>query len=361
MRCWRTGSIAREGRPASRDCASVGGMSAHRTSPYPWLPAGFPPIEPWHAGWLDVGHGHEVYFEQCGKPDGSPLLILHGGPGSGSSPRMRQLFDPTRFRIMLFDQRGCGRSTPRGACQHNTTDELVADIERLRLNLGVERWIVAGGSWGAALAVAYAASHRNACLGLVLRGVFLTGARDLDWFFGGAAAHAPDAWLPLAQAAGSANPLEIRQWMIETVLGDDHVLAIRAVQHWIAWETALETGTPVAAQSLDDEAADRALAKYRIQAHYLRHTCFLGEDTLLRLATRLADLPVAILHGGEDRVCRPDNALRLQRAIAGSRLEIVTGAGHNPFDPAMQQALSRALAHLDVHRDFSGWGRNDGI
>lgn len=320
-------------------------------------PAPFPPIEPWQAGWLEVGNGHALYFEQCGNRDGIPLVVLHGGPGSGSSPRMRQMFDPARFRIVLFDQRGCGRSTPPGECARNTTGDLVADIERLRQHLGVARWLVVGGSWGAALAVAYAAAHRSVCLGLVLRGVFLTGEPDLAWFFGGAAEHAPDAWAQFTRASGRSSPAAVRTWLIESVLGDNHARAIQAVRHWMAWESALESGTTLAPAELNEAAAAHVLCKYRIQAHYLRHACFMGEDVLLRRAALLADLPVAILHGDRDHVCRAGNAIRLQQAIPGSRLEIVATAGHNPFEAPMLDALSRALSCFAAHGDFSGWGR----
>ncbi len=162
----------------------------------------YPPIEPHDQGLLDVGEGHRIHYEVCGNPGGLPVVVLHGGPGSGASPLQRRFFDPAASRIVLFDQRGCGRSLPSGSLEGNDAAALVRDVERLRRHLGVQQWIVFGGSWGASLAIAYAASHPEACLGLVLRGVFLTGSRDLEWFFGGAAALLPQAWEDLVAAIG---------------------------------------------------------------------------------------------------------------------------------------------------------------
>lgn len=307
----------------------------------------FPAVEPWQRGWLRVGEEHSIYFEQCGNPHGLPLVVLHGGPGSGCSPRMRQLFDPARFRIVLFDQRGCGRSTPRGECAHNTTADLVADIERLRQHLGVARWLVTGGSWGAALAVAYVAAHREACLGTILRGIFLTGPADLEWFFGGAGGLFPQTWQKFDRAAPGDRQRTLADRLFDAVLGDDAMLAAEAVRHWVQWEATLDGGSPAPLPEFADAGArDALLAKYRVQAHYLRHHCFLGETRLLELAATLGSVPVTILHGAKDLVCRADNARRLHRAAPGSRLRIVPDTGHNPFVPSMQQALVEAAAHF---------------
>lgn len=307
----------------------------------------FPAVEPWQAGLLDVGDGHAIHFEQCGNPDGLPLLVLHGGPGSGCSPRMRQLFDPARFRVVLFDQRACGRSTPRGECAHNTTAELVADIERLRRHLGVERWLVTGGSWGAALAVAYAAAHRDACAGAILRGIFLTGPADLEWFFSGAGRLFPQVWQALDQAVPGERHRALAERLFDAVLGDDERIAAEAVRRWMQWEATLDGSAPAPLPEFPDTDIRAALlAKYLVQAHYLRHGCFLGETRLLDLAATLGALPVAILHGEKDLVCRVENARRLHRAVPGSRLRIVADAGHNPFVASMQQALIDAAAHF---------------
>jgi len=302
----------------------------------------FPPAPLLEHGLLDVGDGHRLYFERCGKPDGLPVLFLHGGPGSGCNPRQRQLFDPARFQVVLFDQRGCGRSTPRGGCHANTTRELIDDIERLRLHLGIGRWLVFGGSWGAALGVAYCSAHPQACLGAILRGSFLTGQPDLDWFFGpeGAGAICADAWSSFCTALPPA--------------AEGRALAAEA---WAAWEEALITpGRAPAAPPVRDAAERAALIdKYRVQAHYLAHRGFLGEETVLEAAGRMAGIPAAILHGRLDLVCRARNALRLHAALPGSRLQWVDDAGHSPFDPPLTRALIGALAHFAEHGDFACW------
>ncbi|MDT3672361.1 MAG: prolyl aminopeptidase [Aromatoleum sp.] len=311
----------------------------------------FPPIEPWRREWLPVGDGHAIYFEQCGDPHGLPLVVLHGGPGSGCSPRMRQLFDPERFCIVFFDQRGCGRSTPRGERAHNTTADLVADIERLRRHLGVARWLVTGGSWGAALAVAYAAAHREACIGAVLRGVFLTGPADLDWFFGGAAALFPQAWQAFERSIPGDRDRVLADRLFDVVLGDDDRGAAEAVRRWMQWEATLDGGSAVTLPQFPDADAQAALlAKYRVQAHYLRRQCFLGEPRVLELAATLDTLPVVILHGADDLVCRVDNARRLHRAVPHAGLQIVANAGHSPFAASMQQVFVDALGELASER-----------
>lgn len=307
----------------------------------------FAPIEPFDQGWLEVGDGHRIYFEQCGTAGGPAALFLHGGPGSGCSARHRQLLDPA-WRIVLFDQRGCGRSTPRGECKANTTANLVTDIERLRHHLGIDRWVVFGGSWGSSLGLVYCALHRQACAGAILRGIFLTGRADLDWFFNGAGRVLPDHWAALADLAPVDQRHRLAQWYLDTVSGDDTDRAIEAVRRWMTWEEALtRPGSPPAADRITNrEAAAAQLAKYRVQAHYLRHECFIGEARMLDLAGQLEGLPVLILHGRRDLVCRPTNALALHQALPGSRLQFVDGAGHSPFDLPMTGALTQAGDHF---------------
>lgn len=346
-------------------------------STQPSKPAAAPQADPapWHTGHLDAGDGHRLYYEECGNPSGTPAVVLHGGPGSGCSPRMRALLDPQPFRIVLFDQRGCGRSTPRGACAANHTDALVADLERLREHLGIERWLVFGGSWGASLGVAYCARHARSCLGAILRGVFLTGRADIDWFFNGAAALAPGAWQRLAALAPAARRDALAAWYCEAVSGADTALAHAAVARWVAWEQALmqpqapparpdatdartigAAADPVDPAAGNDGADWQAhLDKYRVQAHYLHQECFVGEAELLRRAATIKALPVAILHGRADRICRPANAAKLAAAWGGARLELVEGAGHSPFDPPMRNALRAAARHFLAHGNFNGW------
>lgn len=315
------------------------------TPPMTSPPSDAPPPAP-SSGRLTVGDKHTLWFEQCGNPAGTPLLFLHGGPGSGCSPRHRDLFDLTRFRVILFDQRGCGLSTPRGGIADNTTAHLVADIERLRVHLGVERWLVSGGSWGATLALAYCARHPDACLSAVLRGIFLARRQDVDGFFEGAATRLPQAHAEFAASAPGSGRLAER--VFDAVLGTDDARAMAVVRHWMRWEMSLtiDAAAPPPALAEDDDA--RMLDKYRVQAHYLRHDCFLGAAGWRALAERIAAarLPVTLLHGEDDRICLPEAAQALHAAIPHSRLTRVA-AGHDPFAPAMRRALRAACAgHL---------------
>lgn len=295
-------------------------------------------------GMFDVGDHHRIWFEQCGNPAGTPLLFLHGGPGSGCSPRHRELFDLSRFRVVLFDQRGCGRSTPRGGLVANTTDHLVADIERLRIQLGIERWLVSGGSWGSTLALAYCARYPAACLGAVLRGIFLARREDIGWFFEGAATRLPEAHATFAAHVPGSGRLAER--VFEAVLGANDASALEVIRRWMQWEESLTLGRPAPLPELDADTAARMLDKYRVQAHYLRHDCFLADGEWLRLAAGLGDLPVVLLHGRQDAICRPEGATTLHDALPGSRLQWVESAGHSPFDPAMMAALRVACAEV---------------
>ncbi len=331
------------------------------------MPYGPEPIQPavpaaaYDAGWLDVGHGHRLYYEQAGAPDGLPLVLLHGGPGSGSNARQRQIADPARWRIIQFDQRGAGRSTPAGETAHNHTDALIGDIEALRETLGIERWLVGGGSWGASLALAYAARHRARVTGVFLRGTFLTGHADLEWFFHGAAAFAPEAHAAFLGVVPRGWRRNVVAWLDRCFARDDPRCATIAAA-WQAYETVLSGDVPstsraAPAASPDGAAATRLVAKYRVQAHYIARRCFLGEAAVLRAANALRGVPVAIVHGERDLVCRPHNAWRVHRTCAGSRLAWAIGAGHSPWHPATS-ALSRgALECFAADGDFSAWPR----
>lgn len=317
----------------------------------------YPPIEPFGTGWLEVGDGHRLYYEQCGSTQGLPVVFLHGGPGSGCSSRQRQLFDPQRCRVVLFDQRGCGRSLPRGTVQANTSAYLEADIEHLRRHLGVERWLVVGGSWGAGLALAYAAAHPAACLGLVLRGVFLGRPSDLDWFFQQARQFLPDAWEALAQQAPLAARGDLLRWLSAGLQDGQPQEALARASAWAAWEAAMSQHQHVTQRpGLSQADAEALVDKYRVQSHYLMNRCFWGDVGLLERARGLASVPTAILHGREDWICRPQAAWELHQNLPGSRLQWVDGCGHSPFEPGMAQALKKAVQHHAIHGDFTTWG-----
>lgn len=310
----------------------------------------YPDIVPFDSGRLAVPGGHELYYEQCGAPHGIPAVVLHGGPGSGCSPRQRRYFDPGCYRLVLFDQRGSGRSSPLGETRHNHTAELVADIDRLRSHLGIERWLVFGGSWGSTLAAAYAAAHKSSCAGVLMRGTFLAGSRDLDWFFGGAACLFPQEWERFAEVAPRRHRRNLLHWLARSFEGGDTDTQGRAAAAWQAWELCLGGSPPVEPPA--GEALNRLVAKYRVQSHYLVRRCFLGEARVLRDISLLHGLPVAFVHGRLDFVCRPENAWRAHRTLSGSRLIWVDGAGHDPFHPEMARALVRATDGYAMQGDF---------
>ena len=309
------------------------------------------------AATIDVGHGHRLYYEQAGNPQGLPIVLLHGGPGSGSSVRQRTFLDEARFRIIQYDQRGCGRSEPAGETEHNHTQALIDDIERLRLHLHIEKWLVCGGSWGSSLALAYAAAHRARLSGLILRGMFLTGGADIEWFFGGAGTLAPEAHAEFLTHIPRRWRRRLVTFLQRSLSGPDLEKAARLAAAWQRYENAI-SGPDV---SMGKEAAPLTAgsgalcSKYKIQSHYLAHDCFLGQRALLRAASELRDLPVALVHGTLDRVCRPNNAWLVHLACAGSRLAWAQGAGHDPFHPAMQSLLRDAANGFAERGDFCQW------
>jgi len=318
----------------------------------------FPAIEPLHHGFLPEQDGHTVYFEQCGNLAGLPMLFVHGGPGSGAMPRHRQFFDPRSTHAVLWDQRGCGRSRAERPLRHNTTALLVADMERIRAALGLVAWWVVGGSWGAGLALAYANAHPQRCLGLVLRGTFLGRACDIRWFFQDAAQLLPDAWWALARHVPLARRGDMAGYVVEQVLRGEPAHALALAQAWSAWEGALTDRRASLPSSSSGATADAALlAKYRLQSHYLAAQCFFPSEGALAGSASLDRLPVALLHGRLDWICRPQSAWEVQQALPGSRLQWIDQAGHSPYEPPMAMALVAAIAHAAQHGQFQNWGQ----
>jgi len=317
----------------------------------------FPAIEPFAHGFLPEQDGHSVYFEQCGKLAGLPMVFLHGGPGSGAMPRHRQFFDPRSVHAILWDQRGCGRSRAEQPLVHNTTAHLIADMERMRIQLGLEAWWVVGGSWGAGLALAYASAHPQRCLGLVLRGTFLGRAADIRWFFQDAAQLLPDAWWALARHVPSDSRGDMAAYVVEQVLHGEFAHALALAKAWSAWEGALtdrRASEPSASQGTSDAAL---LAKYRLQSHYLATNCFFPPEGALAGCAALGDIPMALLHGRLDWICRPQSAWDVQQALPASRVQWIDQAGHSPYEPPMATALVAAIAHAQVHGHFQNWGQ----
>ncbi len=296
----------------------------------------FPPAEPFTTHRLPVGDGHVLHVEECGNPDGLPLLFLHGGPGSGCSPRQRRLFDPRRFRAVLVDQRGCGRSTPLGGLAANDTPALVADCERVRIALGIERWLVCGGSWGSLLALAYAQTHPAAVAGLVLRGIFLGSREEVHGYARGAARAA--RLLPPGNADFVADPLA--PW-VSRILSADPARALPAIAAWLDHERRLMGEAPLTAAPDEAQAA-----KARIQMHYLLRDCFLAPGQPLAGIDAIRRLPAAIVQGLADPVCPPLAAARLRAAWPEAEWFGIANAGHGGLTPPLAQATVRALARV---------------
>ena len=303
----------------------------------------YPPIEPYDHGFLDTGDGHRVYWELCGNPSGKPAVFLHGGPGGGCSPEHRRLFDPARYCIMLFDQRGCGRSTPHASLDNNTTWNLVADMEKLRQLIGVEQWLVFGGSWGSSLALAYAQTHPARVSALIVRGIFTLRRAELLWYYQeGASWLFPDLWeeylapIPLAERSDMMAAYRRR------LTGDDEAVKLAAARAWSLWEARTITLLP--SRELEDHHGDDsyALAFARIENHYFVNEGFLEEGQLLRDAHRLADIPGVIVQGRYDVATPARTAWDLSKAWPNASLQIIPDAGHAFNEAGILRALLAA-------------------
>ena len=307
----------------------------------PLLPL-FPPIEPFASGMLDLDAPHRMYYEQSGNPKGVPVVFLHGGPGAGSSPVHRQFFDPAFYRIVVFDQRGAGRSTPLGALENNTTPALIDDMERLRRHLGVDKWLVFGGSWGSTLALAYAEHHPGRCLGLVLRGIFLCRPSEIDWFLYGVKVVFPEAWRTFAGYIPEAERDDLLGAYYKRLIDPDAAVHMPAARSWSVYEGSCSTLLPNPAL-VADFATDRvALGLARIEAHFFRHDIFLPPDYLLRNAGRLKRIPGVIVQGRYDIVCPTISADDLHHAWPEAEYNIVPDAGHSAFEPGIRSRLVAA-------------------
>lgn len=302
---------------------------------------------------LRTRDGHRVSFAVAGALDGVPVAVLHGGPGSGSQPEALRLFDLQRFRVVLIDQRGTGASTPQGSVRHNRTDYLIADLEAIRARLGFTRWGVLGGSWGAALALAYAGQCPQSVTGVVMRGLFLTSGSEVRGLFITSRRRAPSAWARLRGAAQCERPAGLAARCAATLqYGADPTRQRTLALAWRGYEDAV-LASATSRRRAQPHAPDsrrharKLIGKYRIQAHYLAHRCWLGETRLLSLARRAAaaGVPLAAVHGSRDPVCPRSNLRRLVRAVPAARVECVR-AGHLASDPALHQRVARALAAM---------------
>jgi proline iminopeptidase len=302
----------------------------------------FPPIEPTKSGLLDLEAPHRMYWEESGNPRGVPVVFLHGGPGAGSSSVHRQFFDPAFYRIVVYDQRGAGRSTPLGCLEQNTTPKLIEDLERLRRHLKIERWMVFGGSWGSTLALAYAEHHPERCLALVLRGIFLCRRSEIDWFLYGLRTFFPEAWQSFAGFIPEAERGDLLAAYHKRLVDPDPAVHMPAARSWSVYEGSCSTLLPNPAL-VADFASDRvALGLARHEAHNIVNHNILPHDFQLANARRLAKIPGVIVQGRYDAVCPPVSADDLHRAWPQAEYNVVPDAGHSAFEPGIRSRLVAA-------------------
>jgi len=301
----------------------------------------YPPVEPYDSGMLALDDVHTMFWEACGNPHGIPVLFLHGGPGGGCSPEHRRFFDPEVFRVVLFDQRGAGNSTPTGDVTDNTTPHLVHDIEMLRSYLGIGKALVFGGSWGSTLALAYGQAHPDRCLGFVLRGVFLGRATEVAWFLYGLRSIFPEAWRTFAEMLPEAERADLLRGYLSRLFDADARVHLPFARAWSEYEGSCSTLLPN--PELVRHFADEALGLARLEAHYFAHQCFLTPNQLLDNMYRIRHLPAAIIQGRYDMVCPIVSADDLARAWPGSRYVVVNDAGHSVWEPAIRSAVMREV------------------
>lgn len=307
----------------------------------------FNPIEPYETRTVAVSDGHRLYLEECGQKDGIPVVFVHGGPGAGCESWQRRFFDPKVYRIILFDQRGCGRSVPHASLEGNTTRDLVADMETIRAQLGIEQWIVFGGSWGSTLGLVYAETHPSRVLGLILRGIFLCRPRDIRWFYqDGASFLLPDYWNDYLQSVPEIEHDNLVAAYYRRLTGDDELVRMAAAKAWSLWEGRASTLLPRASVVEHFTNPHTALSLARIECHYFMNDCFLEPDQILKNTLCLNGIPGVIVHGRYDVVCPVEQAWELHRAWPDARLEIIPDAGHSATEPGIVDALMTATSQF---------------
>jgi proline iminopeptidase len=318
----------------------------------------YPETEPFNNNWLKVGNIHEIYFEECGNPNGVPVVFLHGGPGSGCNPTQRRFFDPAHYHIVLFDQRGCGRSKPQGETLENTTQDLVADIEALRVHLNIAKWHVFGGSWGSTLALVYANQHTDKVISLVLRGIFLSRTSELNWFLGEVSQFYPEVWQALVDYLPNNEQSDVLNAYAIRIFSDDAAASYQAAMQWNAFENGIMRLKPADASNntANNNATDSKpkttaelqkeqiseVARARVQIHYIKEHCFIDGAATLAETSVLAHIPTVIVQGRYDMVCPPQTAWMLSLAMPHAKLVMVADAGHSAMEPGITSALVAA-------------------
>ncbi len=302
----------------------------------------YPELEPRLSGMLAVDDLHTLYWEESGNPDGIPVLYLHGGPGSGSSPAQRRFFDPEKYRIVLFDQRGAGKSTPLGEYRQNTTQLLIDDIEKIRQLLGISQWLIFGGSWGSTLALAYGQAHPDQCLGFVLRGIFLCTKDEVDWFVNGMRYFYPEVHARFANYIPESERGDLLAAYSKRLFSDEVAVYTEAARNWSRYEGSCLYLVPQEQAIADFESDEVSLGIGRLEAHYMLNGAFMAEDQLINQLDKIRHLPTVIVQGRYDVICPPVSAWRLHQAWPEARYQVITEAGHSGMEHGIAAALVQA-------------------
>ncbi len=303
----------------------------------------YPEILPYQTFFLDTGGKHSVYVEQSGNPDGLPVIFLHGGPCSGTKPDHRRFFNPKKYRIILFDQRGCGQSLPFGELEGNTTQDLIDDMERIRKRLSIEQWLLFGGSWGGALALLYAQQHVDKVMGMMIRGVFLARQQDLDWFAkSGAGLIYPEQWQHLLESIPEPSRKNPIQGICDVLWGDDEVAKRRVTKEWMAWSGQVALGKDYQPGQESEHVTEKMVKQVSMEMHYARNRYFICENQILENCDRLHPIPTVIIHGRNDLVCPMEAGMRLHQALPEAEYIVLPNAGHVAQGEEMIDALVSA-------------------
>ena len=300
----------------------------------------YPEISPYHTFFLETGTQHGVYVEQSGNPDGIPVIFLHGGPCSGTKPDHRRFFNPDFYHIILFDQRGCGLSVPFGELEHNSTQDLIDDMERIRLHIGVEQWLLFGGSWGAALALLYAQQHPDKVMGMIIRAVFLARQQDLEWFAKvGVNLIYPEQWQRLLESIPEPSRKELISGLCAALGGNDEVAKRRVAKEWLAWGAQVALGNDYMPDRQNEHVTEKMVKQVGMELHYAKHHYFVTENQILENCALLRNIPTVIIHGRQDLVCPIEAGMKLHQALPEADYIILPNAGHIAQGAEMIDAL----------------------